>query len=179
MSQRLIIVFFLVITALGSTWLLNIVSQQRTSSGKENYHEPDYYMEDFTTVTMKQDGTPKSSLYAVHMAHYPDNDTSELLQPKMELFRNTRLPLYVSADKGWVTSDNEVILLEGNVQLWEDDAFGNRILQVNTSSARVLIEQNTVTESGVLTNGSLILGDKGDEYKVFHVHDGLGLVMLR
>jgi 3-deoxy-D-manno-octulosonate 8-phosphate phosphatase (KDO 8-P phosphatase) len=32
---------------------------------------------------------------------------------------------------------------------------------------------------GVLTNGSLILGDKGDEYKVFHVHDGLGLVMLR
>lgn len=32
---------------------------------------------------------------------------------------------------------------------------------------------------GVLTNGSLILGDNGDEYKIFHVHDGLGLVMLR
>jgi 3-deoxy-D-manno-octulosonate 8-phosphate phosphatase (KDO 8-P phosphatase) len=32
---------------------------------------------------------------------------------------------------------------------------------------------------GVLTNGSLILGEKGEEYKVFHVHDGLGLVMLR
>jgi 3-deoxy-D-manno-octulosonate 8-phosphate phosphatase (KDO 8-P phosphatase) len=32
---------------------------------------------------------------------------------------------------------------------------------------------------GVLTNGSLILGEKGDEYKIFHVHDGLGLVMLR
>ncbi len=32
---------------------------------------------------------------------------------------------------------------------------------------------------GVFTNGSLILGEKGDEYKVFHVHDGLGLVMLQ
>jgi len=32
---------------------------------------------------------------------------------------------------------------------------------------------------GVLTNGALILGEKGEEYKVFHVHDGLGLVMLR
>jgi len=32
---------------------------------------------------------------------------------------------------------------------------------------------------GVLTNGNLILGDNGYEYKVFHVHDGLGLVMLR
>ena len=32
---------------------------------------------------------------------------------------------------------------------------------------------------GVLTNGSLILGENGNEYKIFHVHDGLGLVMLR
>lgn len=32
---------------------------------------------------------------------------------------------------------------------------------------------------GVLTNGALILGADGQEFKVFHVHDGLGLVMLR
>ena len=32
---------------------------------------------------------------------------------------------------------------------------------------------------GVLTDGSLILGEKGDEYKIFNAHDGLGLVMLR
>jgi len=32
---------------------------------------------------------------------------------------------------------------------------------------------------GVLTDGRLILGERGEEYKVFHVHDGLGLVMLR
>jgi 3-deoxy-D-manno-octulosonate 8-phosphate phosphatase (KDO 8-P phosphatase) len=32
---------------------------------------------------------------------------------------------------------------------------------------------------GVLTDGGLLLGPAGEEYKVFHVHDGLGLVMLR
>jgi len=32
---------------------------------------------------------------------------------------------------------------------------------------------------GVLTDGSLILGENGNEYKIFHVHDGLGLVMLK
>ena len=32
---------------------------------------------------------------------------------------------------------------------------------------------------GVLTDGSLILGENGEEYKVFNAHDGLGLVMLR
>ena len=31
---------------------------------------------------------------------------------------------------------------------------------------------------GVLTDGRIILGPKGEEYKVFHVRDGHGLVML-
>ena len=32
---------------------------------------------------------------------------------------------------------------------------------------------------GVLTDGGLILGPNGQEFKNFHVRDGLGLVMLR
>jgi 3-deoxy-D-manno-octulosonate 8-phosphate phosphatase (KDO 8-P phosphatase) len=32
---------------------------------------------------------------------------------------------------------------------------------------------------GVLTDGKLLLGPGGEEFKMFHVHDGLGLVMLR
>lgn len=31
---------------------------------------------------------------------------------------------------------------------------------------------------GVLTDGRLILGENGNEYKIFHVRDGHGLVML-
>ena len=31
---------------------------------------------------------------------------------------------------------------------------------------------------GVLTDGKLILGENGNEYKCFHVRDGQGLVML-
>ena len=31
---------------------------------------------------------------------------------------------------------------------------------------------------GVLTDGGLLLGTDGAEFKLFHVHDGLGLVML-
>ncbi len=31
---------------------------------------------------------------------------------------------------------------------------------------------------GVLTDGKIVLGEDGNEYKSFHVHDGLGMVML-
>jgi 3-deoxy-D-manno-octulosonate 8-phosphate phosphatase (KDO 8-P phosphatase) len=32
---------------------------------------------------------------------------------------------------------------------------------------------------GVMTDGGLIIGDDGQEYKVFHAHDGLGMKLLK
>ena len=95
-------------------------------------------MEDFTTLNMKLDGTPKNKIKADYMAHYPENNTTELRKPVMEFYRLNKPPIHVLADKGWVTADNQVILLIGNVEMWEDDEFGNRILQINTSEAKIL-----------------------------------------
>jgi len=58
----------------------------------------------------------------------------------MEVYRIGRLPLYISAERGWVTSDNNVVVLRGAVRMWEDDAAGKRVLQVDTSSAKVLLD---------------------------------------
>ena len=41
------------------------------------------------------------------------------------------------------------------------------------------IELTIFDVDGVLTDGGLMLGENGNEYKVFHSRDGLGLVMLR
>jgi 3-deoxy-D-manno-octulosonate 8-phosphate phosphatase (KDO 8-P phosphatase) len=42
-----------------------------------------------------------------------------------------------------------------------------------------LIKLAVFDVDGVMTSGDLIFGGKGEEYKVFNVQDGLGLVMLR
>ena len=52
-------------------------------------------------------------------------------------------------------------------------------LDKNILGKAKLIELVIFDVDGVLTNGGLILGESGDEYKVFHSRDGLGLVMLR
>lgn len=142
MPTRLIIIATLLIAAIGSYWLLNQVLEKPQSEEKVEFYDPDYYLEDFTTLSMNDDGTPKNKLYAVYMAHYPENDTSELLKPNMEIFRDDKLPLYVKAEKGWVTGDNEVILLHGDVQMWENDEQGVRVLQVDTSEVRVLLDED-------------------------------------
>jgi lipopolysaccharide export system protein LptC len=138
LNQRLLVLGGLFAVAVVTAWLLRLLGEEPPAAG-ETYHDPDYYMEDFTTLTMEDDGSPKSRLRAVYMAHYPADDTTELLKPTMEIYRSERPPLNVTADKGWVTSGNEVILLRGGVRMWEDDAAGQRTLQVDTSEARILM----------------------------------------
>lgn len=161
MNQRTLLLLGLFAAAGITTWVLRSLNTGQRGAGAGLYHDPDYYMENFTTLTMEEDGSPKSRLRAVYMAHYPDDDTTELLQPTMQIFRTERNPVFISADKGWVTADNEVILLQGNVRLWEDDAAGNRILQIDTSSARVLVEDEyaeTDKATKIISRRSTIVG---------------------
>jgi len=134
----------ILIIAVGSSyWALEKLSHDITKPSKLA-HYPDHYLENFTTLTMDQDGIPKNRLNARYMAHYSDNNTSELHKPEFELFRQDRPPIIVNADKGWVTSNNEVILLTGNVYLHQNDEFGERKFEVITEDVRILLDQNYV-----------------------------------
>jgi len=140
-SDRWKLAFVLIIIAGFSYWTLKKLTEDSSSSLNKLAHYPDYYMENFTTLTMNQDGTPKNRLNAVYMAHYPDDNTSELHQPEYEIFRLNRPPVIVTADKGWVTSNNDVILLSGNVYLHQNDEFGNLKTELIAEDARVLVDQ--------------------------------------
>ncbi|MFT5425208.1 MAG: lipopolysaccharide export system protein LptC [Gammaproteobacteria bacterium] len=138
---RWIIAIVLTLLAIGSTWLLNRVTETGSTDISVLRHDPDNYMHDLTTLTMNHDGSPKNKLYADYMAHYPDDNTTELLNPKLEIFRIDKPPTIITAEKGWVTEDNEVILLSGNTRLLQLDNEGNRELEIITTNVRVLLDQ--------------------------------------
>jgi len=131
----------LVIIAGFTYWALDKLTEDDVEKLSRLAHYPDYYMEDFSTLTMNQDGTPKNRLNAAYMAHYPDDNTSELHEPKLEIFRKEKQPINVRSDKGWVTSNNDVILLSGNVYLHQNDDDGELKLELITDDARVLVDQ--------------------------------------
>ena len=140
-SLRWKIVIALSLLALGSAWLLNRLTDTGSTEISVLRHDPDTYMHDLITLTMNQDGTPKNKLYADYMAHYPDDNTTELINPKLEIFRIDKPPTIITAEKGWVTEDNEVILLSGNTRLLQLDTEGNRELEIITNDVRVLMDQ--------------------------------------
>ena len=140
-TDRWKLAIILIVVAGFSYWTLEKLTGDDVSKLSKLAHYPDYYMENFTTLTMNQDGTPKNRLTGVYMAHYPDDNTTELDEPELEIFRKDKPPIIVNADKGWVTSNNEVVLLSGNVYLHQNDEFGELKLELITEDARVLVDQ--------------------------------------
>ena len=140
-NSRWKLAFTLIMVAGLSYWLLDMLIIDDKEALSKIAHYPDYYMENFNTLKMNEDGAPKNHLSASYMAHYPDDNTTELDYPKLKMFRESKLPINVSADKGWVTSSNEVILLIGNVYLYQTNSSGEMNLELMTKDARVLIDK--------------------------------------
>ena len=99
-SLRWKIVIVLSLLAIGSAWLLNRLSENGSTEISVLRHDPDNYMHDLTTLTMNQDGSLKNKLYADYMAHYPDDNTIELINPKLEIFRPIARPCQYPAYPG-------------------------------------------------------------------------------
>ena len=161
MLQRLFVLALLIGAAAGSAWLLSWLSADTDRALPAGADAPDYYMEDFTTLTMNQDGKPKNKLSADYLAHYPHNDSTELVKPRMEIFREDELPLYINAEKGRLTGDDDTILLYGIVQMWEYDDTGSPVLEVSTSHVKVLLgEEYAETDSyaTIVTGTAVITG---------------------
>lgn len=144
MAKQLKVIMLLLAATVLSTWILYKVSLVSTNAAGNASNAPDYFMQDFTTLAMNANGKPNYKLHGVYMAHYPASDTTEILKPSIDFLRPDRPTMHVIADQGWLTSANEVVLLNGNVELTEKDRSGNPVMQVNTASARVLIDQNYV-----------------------------------
>ena len=140
-TDRWKLALILVVIAGITYWALDKLTEDDLTKLSKLAHYPDYYMENFTTLTMNQDGKPKNRLYADYMAHYPDDNTSELHQPKMEIFRENKQPINVRSDRGWVTSNNDVILLSGNVYLHQNDDDGKLKLELLAEDAKVLVDE--------------------------------------
>lgn len=136
-----IILVLLPLTAI-SFWVLYQLEGERERAGQAQKAVPDYTMTDLDSLNMNAQGKPETRLTADFMAHYESKNETELTQPKLEMFRAGEPPLYVTADQGWVTSGNEVILLRGNVRFWEPNEKGETILEVTTSEARVYPERD-------------------------------------
>jgi len=103
-------------------------------------HVPDLTMEEFEVTTMGEDGTPLRRLSAAYMAHFTDTETKELTHPHLIVYRDESEPWHVASERGWVSAENDVLMLLGKVDIWHNSADGKREIHIETEDLRVLPE---------------------------------------
>ncbi|MDA0821876.1 MAG: LPS export ABC transporter periplasmic protein LptC [Proteobacteria bacterium] len=135
--SSLVFAFFGVLTY----WIWQQIDEDESRTVHTRIHEPDYHIEDMVRNTLDETGALKNVLYSDLVTHYPDDDTTELANPRLEIYNGNSEPWYVIAESGWISSGNEVVLLHGEVEIWRQDAEGRREFEVLTSELRVLPQE--------------------------------------
>jgi lipopolysaccharide export system protein LptC len=116
--------------AAGTFWLNRATQLGDAHDGKQR-HDPDYIVDHFNVRRFDDTGNLQHFLVGEKMLHYPDDDSTEVLTPKLTYFRTP--PVHVSSEKAWLDKDGKHVKLEGNVRVIRDGIDGNPPTEIDTT----------------------------------------------
>jgi len=151
--------------AAASLWLERAVQPpERDRSGKSR-HDPDFIAEDFGIVKMNAAGKPEYTLSAERMQHFPDDETTSVVAPRLVQRHDNAPAIIVRADRGLVSKNGDEANFHGNVVVIREAAKGQDELRVQTESLQVLPDRNLARtdKAVVITEGRSRLAGIGME----------------
>lgn len=116
--------------AAGTFWL-NRATQIGDSRDGRQRHDPDYVVDHFTIRRFDDTGRLQHLLVGERMLHYPDNDSTEVVAPRVTYFRTP--PVRVTSNKAWLDKDGKHITLDGNVLVIREGQNGGPPTEISTS----------------------------------------------
>ena len=136
-NRTLLALGVLLLLAVFSQWLLSVNNGPSAAKAAAS-HDPDYTMENFFITTMGATGSPEHQLQARYLAHYPDDDSTELTAPQFTLYARDDGPWQVSAGRGWVGGGQKFVVLRDNVVVQNPQAGPGKVMRMTTSELQVL-----------------------------------------
>jgi lipopolysaccharide export system protein LptC len=129
-------------------------------------HDPDYFVTNFTTTTYNRDGAVETVMSAASMVHYPDDDTTELVAPRVLQSKPQQPRFSVRAERGQLSRDGDEVFLYDNVVLVRDASAEAPEARMTTEFLHVLRDRSLVrTDRPVkIVEGSRSLQGRGMEY---------------
>ncbi|HQU49252.1 MAG TPA: LPS export ABC transporter periplasmic protein LptC [Casimicrobiaceae bacterium] len=106
-------------------WLDAQVGGAPDKDARPTRHEPDMFIENFRAVSLGPDGTPRQSLTARRAEHFPDDRTSEFVEPRLALSDPGRPSLELTAKHGKLSADQNDAWFTGNVRAVRDAPAGD------------------------------------------------------
>lgn len=114
-SGQLFPIALLSLLAALSFWLEHAVDLPEGKHDGKQRHDPDAFVENFVVRRLNVDGVLQYRLTAPRMQHYPDDDSSLLIQPNLIYYRPDAPDMTLTSKNAYSTSKGEVVLFWDNV----------------------------------------------------------------
>ena len=144
MIERLATLFpvlLLLLLAALTYWLDRAVQSPATPRPTLLRHDPDYTVDKLLATRMDVNGRVRDTLYAQHMVHFPDDDSTELERPRFTSFGQSA-PLAITSQRALVSSNGGEIHFRGAVRASRAPSAKSSELVITTEYLHVLPDDN-------------------------------------
>jgi lipopolysaccharide export system protein LptC len=154
---------------------------ERTTRGEGNgpdpniRHDPDFWVDELVLRRYNLDGSIQHTLKATRMTHFPDDDTTEVSEPRVAYFRDG-MTTTLTARLAWLDKEGEHVRLQDEVRVIRTEPQGTATV-IETALLNVTPDDEYAqTDAPVtLTQGRSVMHGKGG----LEVNNKTRLVVLR
>lgn len=128
--------------AAGTLWLERAVqAPERDQSGRLR-HDPDFIAEEFSITKMGVTGKPEYSLSAERMQHYPDDQSTDIVEPRLVQRNDDAAPIVIRADRGLLSRNGEVASFFGDVVVVREASRERGELRMQTEYLQIVPDRD-------------------------------------
>ncbi|MFM9913014.1 MAG: LPS export ABC transporter periplasmic protein LptC [Methylophilaceae bacterium] len=98
-------------------WIDKIAEPLAAKRDGSNRHDPDYIVNNFSTLRTNGFGNPRYRLEGTEMRHYPDDDSTDLTKPRFSMYSLKKPTTQILADRGQVSANGENVYFMDNVKV--------------------------------------------------------------
>ena len=164
-ATRLFPLMLMLALALLTFWLERTVREEAVHPSLRR-HDPDYVIDKFRRVSYDASGAIESTLSARKMVHYPDDDSTELSDPRVVETKRDKPRTTISALRGALSQNGEEIFLYDEVRLLREATRARPEVRIETDALHFVRPRSLVrSESDVrVLEDRRTLSGRGLEY---------------
>lgn len=125
----------------GTYWLSQQVLPLPPVPDYKARHDPDYIVDNFSAMTLNEQGAPRFLMAAQKMEHYPDDDTTHLVEPRLTSPYSDKPPVHISAKRGEISHNGDEVFLRDEVTIVRDASGTQGETKITTSYLHVVPDE--------------------------------------
>jgi lipopolysaccharide export system protein LptC len=147
-------------------WLELMVREEEGVRQSPRRHDADYIVDRLMHTRFNAQGAAESMLAAEKMLHYPDDDSTDLVAPRLVQTKANQPRITVTAERATLSQDGEELFLYDNVLVVREAGAGRPETRMRTSFLQVARAQSVLRTDRdvVITEVDRVLSGRGLEY---------------